>query len=269
MSFRGIDFLNVSLLASETRGFRGPGWLELFSRQNNRFPLALTEKTASDYELRDPDVRLMLQVRDDSASAFEELVIRYQTRLVTILEHLVGNREAAEDLAQEVFLRVYRARKRYVPGAKFSTWLFTIANNVANNQLRTLSRRREVTLGNRNDSDAHLRMESLATAGSGTMPSRQMDKVERAEIVRLAIDALGERQRMALLLAKFENMSYAEIAESMNLTTKAVKSLLSRARCNLRDQLAAYMQDGSSPLAKPDSADASPSPSSPSPSRSS
>ena len=78
----------------------------------------------------------MLEVRDDKAAAFEELMLRYQNRLVTVLEHLVGRRDLAEDLAQDVFLRVYRARKRYVPGAKFSTWLFTIANNVASNALQ-------------------------------------------------------------------------------------------------------------------------------------
>ena len=82
-------------------------------------------------QLRDPDVRLMLQVRDDDAPAFEELMLRYQHRVVTLLEHLVGHRESAEDLAQEVFLRVYRARKTYAPSAKFCTWLFTIVNNVA------------------------------------------------------------------------------------------------------------------------------------------
>ena len=84
----------------------------------------ITESTAQRYTLQDPDVRLMLQVRDDDASAFEELMLRYQNRMVTLLTHLVGKRDLAEDLAQDVFLRVYRARKRYVPGSKSaaSTW---------------------------------------------------------------------------------------------------------------------------------------------------
>ena len=85
---------------------------------------------------RDPDVRLMLQVRDDVPGAFEVLVQRYQDRLVGILFHLVGNREEAEDLSQDTFLRIYKARKGYRPRAKFSTWLFTIANNLALNHLR-------------------------------------------------------------------------------------------------------------------------------------
>jgi RNA polymerase sigma-70 factor (ECF subfamily) len=85
--------------------------------------LSISESTAERYTLADPDVRLMLQVRDGDALAYEELVRRYQNRLMSLLTHLVGQRDLAEDLTQEVFLRVYRARERYVPGAKFSTWL--------------------------------------------------------------------------------------------------------------------------------------------------
>ncbi len=87
-------------------------------------------------EARDPDVRLMVQVRNDVQGAFEALVERYQGRLVGIFFHMVGSREEAEDLCQEVFLRIYRARKGYRPRAKFATWLFTIANNLALNHLR-------------------------------------------------------------------------------------------------------------------------------------
>ena len=94
--------------------------------------------TSAQMALRDPDVRLMLRVRDaDDAAAFGELVERYQSRLVGILHHLLGSADEAEDLAQEVFLRVYRTRKRYHPRAKFSTWLFTIANNLALNARRS------------------------------------------------------------------------------------------------------------------------------------
>src|SRR5204863_2315295 len=96
--------------------------------------------------LRDPDIRLMLRVRDDEPGAFEELVGRYQHRLVGVMNHLVGNAEEAEDLAQEVFLRVYRARQKYRPRSKFSTWLFTIANNLALNCLRSRQRKPAVPL---------------------------------------------------------------------------------------------------------------------------
>jgi RNA polymerase sigma-70 factor (ECF subfamily) len=210
--------------------------------------VSVSESSLHNYELFDPDVRLMLRVRDDDAAAFEELVLRYQTRLVSIMQHLVAVRDQAEDLAQEVFLRVYRARKRYRPDAKFATWLFTIANNVASNANRSQSRRREVHASNSpGDGSAGIPLEQLAVAASGAMPARRLDKVERAEIVRQAVTSLNERQRMALLLSKFEGMSYAEIAESMGLTIQATKSLLSRARDNLRVLLEPYIEDGLRP----------------------
>jgi len=190
----------------------------------------------------------MLQVRDDSAVAFEELMLRYQNRLVTVLEHLVGRRDLAEDLAQEVFLRVYRARKRYVPGSKFSTWLFTIANNVASNALRGLARRKEVNLVTSESGSLEGKpLEQMIQAASGQLPTRMLEGAEMREVVQLAMECLNERQRMAVLLNKFEHLSYAEIAEIMDLTPQAVKSLLSRARLNLREVLEPYFEKGSKP----------------------
>ena len=208
--------------------------------------MALTQPI--NYEQHDPDVRLMLQVKAGDAAAFTELVLRYQNRLLTILEHLVNSREQAEDLAQEVFLRVFRARERYEPGAKFSTWLFTIANNVASNALRSRSRRREVRVPEGNGADsAPLALDQLAKAASGFMPTRALDKAEQAEVVRQAVGALSERQRLALLLAKFEGMSYQDIAITMDLTVPAIKSLLSRARVNLKEILTPYVEQGVRP----------------------
>jgi RNA polymerase sigma-70 factor, ECF subfamily len=210
--------------------------------------LALTQQQPNHYELHDPDVRLMLQVRDGDATAFTELVLRYQNRLLTVLEHLVGSREQAEDLAQDVFVRVFKARLRYEPEAKFSTWLFTIANNVASNALRSRSRRREVGVPEGNGADsAPLALDQLAKAASGLMPARALDKAEQAEMVRSAVAALSERQRMALLLAKFEGMSYQDIAQTMNLSVQAIKSLLSRARVNLKEILTPYVERGIRP----------------------
>jgi RNA polymerase sigma-70 factor (ECF subfamily) len=207
--------------------------------------LASSDTTTPNYEQQDPDVRLMLRVRDGNAAAFEELVARYQDRLLTVLEHLVPRRELAEDLTQDVFLRVFRARKTYVAGAKFSTWLFTIANRVASNALRDLSRRREITLGQQESGEQPvLPLERLAVAQSSLMPTRQADKAERAEVVHQAMQELNERQRMALLLSKFENMSYADMGTAMGMSTQAVKSLLSRARSNLRALLEPYIEEG-------------------------
>lgn len=190
----------------------------------------------------------MLEVREGSAWAYEELVRRYQSRLVSLFEHLIGKRGQAEDLAQEVFLRIYRARTTYRPQAKFATWLFTIANHVAANARRSCAARPTVNLAPADSSaSGALAMEELATAGSGQLPTRRMDRTEAQEMVRKAIALLPERQRMAVLLSKFEDMSYEEIAQSMRLSTKAVKSLLSRARENLRDVLAPYLESGQAP----------------------
>jgi RNA polymerase sigma-70 factor, ECF subfamily len=210
--------------------------------------VVVSESSARRYAL-DPDVRLMLEVRSDNATAFEELVARYQGRLLTVLKHLVGNREQAEDLTQEVFLRVYRARKTYEPGAKFATWLFSIANHAASNSLRDKSRRHEVTLQTRDSGPMGTRpLDKMLQDSSGQMPTRQLDKAEMRDIVRMSVETLNERQRMAVLLSKFEGMSYNEIAEVMEISTQALKSLLSRARENLREVLQPYFDHGENPV---------------------
>jgi len=202
---------------------------------------------ASKYELLDPDVRLMLQVREGSAAAFEALVEKHQMRLVMVLEHLVSDRTQAEDLAQDVFLRVYRARERYVPTAKFSTWLYTITHNVASNSIRKSSRRKEINLVTSPSGSMPVRpLDTMAKDKSNLMPTRLADQKEMEKVIRDAIQSLGPRQRMAMLLSKYEGMSYNEIAESMELTTQAVKSLLSRARGNLKELLAPYLNSGKS-----------------------
>lgn len=190
----------------------------------------------------------MLKVRDDDAGAFEELVRRYQPRLVRWMQHIAPQPGIAEDLAQETFLRIYRARHNYQPGAKFSTWLFTIAGNVVRNAKRTMSRRHETSEVDAPNPTTEDSMPGSITHvqpdASGLMPTRQVEGDERAKLVRAAIASLGERQRMALVLSRFENMSYVEIAETMDLSTKAVKSLLSRARVALRESLQPYMAEG-------------------------
>lgn len=202
---------------------------------------------------KDPDVSLMLRVRDDDAMAFEELILTYQTRLKRILRPIAGSESVAEDLVQEVFLRVWRARKRYQPAAKFSTWLFHIAHNVASNSLRDRKRRKEYQVTSTSEQDSGgFSIENMAMASTGVMPVRKLDKSERAEMVRTAIEALNERQRMALMLSRFENLSYQEIAETMGLTVQAVKSLLSRARVNLKALLEPYIDTGAIPSATPD-----------------
>ena len=191
----------------------------------------------------DPSTALMLRVREGDAGAFERLVIMWQERLVTLFLNHTGDHATAEDLAQEVFLRVYRARERYEPTAKFTTWIHTIANNVASDLAQRSYRRREkgVPVSAAASSSA-IGLDQLAVAASGMMPARQAVCGELRSVVQEAIAALGERQRMALLLAKFEHCSYEEIAAAMQLTVPAVKSLLFRARDQLKAALAGYAE---------------------------
>lgn len=202
-------------------------------------------------EARDPDVRLMIQIRDDVPGAFEAMVARYQDRLVGVLFHVVGNQEEAEDLSQDVFLRVYKARKGYRPKAKFSTWLFTIANNLAMNHARDKGRKPAASLGAGGPADeSQAGAPAFAVPGREKTASAQMRQVELSEVVREAVAVLGEDQKMAVLLSKFEEMSYAEIGQVMNRSPAAVKSLLARARNELRERLEPYLE-ADAPAPKP------------------
>ena len=203
--------------------------------------MALTGESSTQLALRDPDIRLMLRVREDDNEAFADLVELYHHRLVTVMHHLVGNAEEAEDLAQEVFLRVYRGRKKYHPKAKFSTWLYTIANNLALNILRTRQRKPTIPLNVRDSGPLGPRPAEQMVLDREAQPHQRLQQQELAAVVEQALDTLNERQRIAVVLNKFEDMNYAEIAEVMGLTTKAVKSLLSRARDNLRVALEGYI----------------------------
>ena len=173
--------------------------------------------------------------------------MRYQARLVRVLEHLLGGRHLAEDVAQEVFLRVFRRETAMCrkpsspPGSSPSptTRPPTPAHR---------SRRREVTLAaGESGSTGVATLGRLVEASSGSMPARQLDKAEMRQVVRWALEGLAERQRAAVLLNKFEGMSYADIAAALELSPQAVKSLLSRARENLRQILEPYLQTGATP----------------------
>lgn len=193
----------------------------------------------------DPDVALMLRVRDDDAVAFEMLVDRHQGKIQRFMQGWVNNVQQSEDLAQDVFLRVYKARKTYMPTAKFTTWLYRIANNIASNHIRDNANRREYQLSrNENTTSAGVIIENIAIAPSGFQPSRSLEHAERSSIILQGLQALGERQRTALMLSKFEGMSYQEISETMGLSVQAIKSLLSRARISLKNLLDPYLAEG-------------------------
>lgn len=199
----------------------------------------------------DEDARLMLAAQTGDAFAFEELMARNQARVCAFLQRFVGNLQSAEDLTQEVFMRVYKHRDSYRPEARFSTWLYRVAHNVAFNSLRAKNRRPELLFGGASGDGASSSLgfvvEENILAQSGATPTRSVARLELQAVVRAAVDALGPRQREALLLARFEGMSYQEIADVMKLTPKAVKSLLCRARLNLRAALEPYVEEGKRP----------------------
>jgi RNA polymerase sigma-70 factor, ECF subfamily len=182
------------------------------------------------------DVQLMLDVKAGDEASFDLLLRRYRTPLVNFLYRMVRNAATAEDLAQEVFLRVYRARKRYSPSAKFTTWLFRIATNLALNSIRD-NRHRQME----SSIDAPVDEEESAPR---ELPSRDMRidehmiERDRCDFIRQAIWALPEKQRVAVLLHKYEEMDYGEIAKILECSESALKSLLFRAYETLRVQLA-------------------------------
>ena len=208
-----------------------------------------SETTPLDAEYDDEDARLMLATQADDPLAFEELMARNQARVRAFLMRFVGNEQLAEDLAQEVFMRVYKHRATYRHEARFSTWLYRVAHNVAYNALRAKSRRPEALFSGAatNPDESNVGYEENVLAQTGASPTRQVAKLELQQIVRQAIDQLAPRQREAIILSRFEGMSYQEIADVMKMTIQAVKSLLSRARVNLKEALEPYVNEGKRP----------------------
>jgi len=185
--------------------------------------------------LSDPDVKLMLQVRAGDDSAYEELFRRYNDRVQAVITYLMGNRQSTEDLAQEVFLRVYRARRNYVVGAKFSTWLFTIVNNVVSNARRSLGRRREVNIVFDDPDGSHV--ENLWCDTRGESPEQVAEHKELRCLVQDGVNQLGARQRAAVSLCDLVGMTYAGVAAELGTTPDAAKSLIHRGRMSLRKLL--------------------------------
>jgi RNA polymerase sigma-70 factor (ECF subfamily) len=183
----------------------------------------------------DPDVQLMLALKKGDRSAFEVLMRKYYARILNFIYRFLGNRQIAEDLTQDVFMKVYKSAFRYRPRSQFQTWLYTIAKNTCLNQLR-----RKRTMLVSLDQTFHASDNEFRTeiADPDADPDRELLQKERASMIRAAVNALPNNQRMAVILRRYENFSYAQIATTLNVTDKAVKSLLSRAKVNLKNKLA-------------------------------
>jgi len=184
------------------------------------------------------DVQLMLGVKQGDEASFELLLQRYRRPLCHFLNRMVRDAAQAEDLAQEVFLRVYRARREYEPSAKFTTWLFRIATNLALNSLRDgRHRQSEISLDAPAESQDGSEM-PIEVADGAPVVEEQLVERDRVEVVRRAIFALPEKQRAAVLLHKYQELDYDEIARILGCSVSALKSLLFRAYETLRVELA-------------------------------
>ena len=182
----------------------------------------------------DFDAELMLRVKEGDGASFAILLEKHRLPVIHFLYRMVQNQAIAEELAQEVFLRVYRSRDSYQPTAKFTTWLFRIATHLALNSLRDGKNRR---LEERLDDDSS---DTPARQVSDHRPSVEETMVYRARLeeVRRAVAMLPEKQRAAVLMHKYEEMEYSQIAKVLNCSESAIKSLLFRAYETLRARLA-------------------------------
>jgi RNA polymerase sigma-70 factor, ECF subfamily len=184
--------------------------------------------------LLDLDTRLMLNVREGDTGSFELLLHRHRAAVLNHLFRMVHNQSIAEELAQDVFIRVYRSRQRYEPQAKFKTWLFHIATNVALNWYRDTRRQ----LAELHTEQLSHNMRAFELPDHRLRVDEIMLRQHRADEIRAAVDSLPSKQLAAVLLHKFEGMEYTQIAEVLNCSIPALKSLLFRAYGNLRRQLA-------------------------------
>ncbi len=195
----------------------------------------------------DPDAELMLRVKTGDPSAFEALVVKYQTPLINLIGRYLGAYDEAEDLAQEVFVRVHRAAPRYQPTAKFSTWLYTIARRLCANHARGRALRRWFSLSrDAADTEDDSPVESLAIADPADDPSVAAEKRQLRRVVAHALAALPDTLRFAVILRRYEELSYEEIAAILGCSVTAAKLRVHRAKAILAARLALYAKDAGS-----------------------
>ena len=185
----------------------------------------------------DVSTRLMLRVKEGDDRAFEELVALHQNAVIGTVARMLNNVDDAHDIAQQVFLRIWKSAPRYEPTAKFTTWLFTITRNLVFNETRRRTRRREVSLEPENEDDQPLQLASHTTPG----PDQQAQQEELEQALDRAIAALPEKQRLAVVLRRHQELPYEQLCDILGMSLPAVKSLLFRARNELRKSLAAYL----------------------------
>ncbi len=183
------------------------------------------------------DFALMVRIGEGDHEAFRQLVVRHQNAVIGTVAKMLSNGSEAEDIAQQVFLRIWRNAKRYRPDAKFTTYLYTITRNLVFNETRRKSRKKEISSDEREEnSNQHI------AASPDRQPDAELLQAELQRTVDEAIASLPEAQRMAVVLRRYEQLSYEEIAAVLGLSVSAIKSLLFRARTSLREALSGYLE---------------------------
>ncbi len=184
------------------------------------------------------DVALMARIARDDEEAFRILVEKHQHAVVGTVAKMTNHSADSEDIAQQVFLRLWKSAKRYQATAKFTTFLFTITRNLVFNATRKKSRRKEHSL----DEQEEQWQRSIEDPNHSARPDQSLAAAELRKAIDLAISELPEKQRLALILRRYENMPYEEIAGVLKLSVSAVKSQLFRARAALRESLGTYLE---------------------------
>jgi len=185
------------------------------------------------------DLMLMAKIANGDERAFEQLVAKHQQAVIGTIGKMTNHSPETEDIAQQVFLRLWKPASRYKPKAKFTTYLFTITRNLVFNDTRKKTRRRELSI----DTDEQNWHDSIADPSSSSRPDQSLAEDELRLQVDKAVADLPETQRLAVILRRYEQMSYDEIAEVLDTSVSAVKSQLFRARKSLRDSLKAYLEE--------------------------
>jgi RNA polymerase sigma-70 factor (ECF subfamily) len=202
-------------------------------------PIHVTQIPTGNTAGEDESAALMLRVREGDSRAFEQLVTLHQGAVIGTAARMLGSVEDAHDIAQQVFLRVWKSAPRYEASAKFTTWLFTITRNLIFNESRRRSRRREIPIEAETDDETPRQYADLTVAG----PDQQRQQQELEDLLDQAIQNLPEKQRLAVVLRRHQELPYEELCEILGMSLSAVKSLLFRARAELRKSLDAYLKD--------------------------
>ncbi len=191
--------------------------------------------------MQDADAALMLKFKEGDKPAFELLLDKYQNRIINFIYRFIGDKQEAADIAQEVFLRVYRFAQDYTPKAKFSTWIYKIAKNLALNELRRKKFHRLFSLeGVFSTEDGEISCQQIDNNQAGARA--ELEKQDLIRTVKKAIDCLPVNQKLAVILRRYDDLPYSEIAGIIGCSESAVKSLLNRAKETLKEKLKFYAQ---------------------------